>query len=549
MRLSNGFFAVLLCLTQPLKADFKDYAVQRQKQQMGTTKLTSPSIVPGFQTAQPAEKRFNDPQQLDSATQSVFGQNPTAQHLKNRAETRPYFILDLQKDPLIKNSLESVRDPEKVLRSDLFNQGLKNEYTYHTCREAKPPIEFRCSKTLVPPTLHIEPAIFQPAKYHYYYCKHGNHPPDTSKCKSKRYYSSPHMYQAEVNIPEKVQESPEAWSSDCGTMGSATENRSCKLIQEVCPKGPETRDVVVTIGSGRQQSIRQITKPCWRYEYLYHCAYPSLNSCASLRERSCEQIDSKCLENRGEVCIQWEQTYKCLSRVNNDKDKVSSGNILLPQGEKLSAHIPNKDMGDAISKLSVLKEVQDEIRASTQDINSLQIFKGDVGKCTIAFGNFKNCCVKQDGWGVSLNLAGCNGEDKALAQKQKRKVCVKIGTYCAQKALGICIRKKKSFCCFPSKLSRIIHEQGRNQLNIGWGKPKRPECRGFTVEELSRINFDQLDLHELFDEILAKTKNITQSTIGTINRNFSNRVGQMSTDIKPQGLNPQTQNKPLQGDF
>ena len=224
----------------------------------------------------------------------------------------------------------------------------------------------------------------------------------------------------------------------------------------------------------------------------------------------------------------------------------------MPTGETLPDSQSNRDMFEAIAKLSVLKDIQDDIRANTQNADSIRIFKGEVGKCTIAFGGFKNCCVKSGGWGASLNLSACNGEDKDLAQKQKKKVRVKIGTYCAEKVLGVCVRKKKSFCCFPTKLSRIIHEQGRGQLGIGWGKAKHPECRGFTVEELSRLNFDQLDLHELFDEIIARTKQITSSTINTVNRNLSNRVSQMSQDFKPglnPSFNPQTKNKPHQGDF
>ncbi len=543
-------FLSLLLFIQPSYASFKEYATQRQKQEANITKSTSPEIFPEFKTASPGETKLDNPKTLNAATQNIFGQSEIAQSLKNSAEARPYFILDIEKDPLIKNALEAVKNPEKVLQSELYNKG--TEYTYKTCRESKPPIEFACSKTLVPPTLHIDPAIYHPAKYHYYYCKHGNHPPDTPKCGSKRYYSPPRMYQAEVNIPEKIQESPEVWTSDCGTMSSTTENRVCKLVQEICPKGPETRDIVVTMGRRRQQSTLQITKPCWRYEYLYHCAYPSLNNCEPLRGTGCEQIDSKCIQKRGEVCIQWEQNYKCPVSSLKPEDKVSDGSFVLPKGEDFPETVANKDMADAIAKLSVLKEVQDEIRVNTQSIESFQIFKGGVGKCTIGFGGFKDCCVKQGGWGVSLNLAGCNGEDKALAEKQKRHVCVKIGTYCAEKKLGVCLRKKKSFCCFPTKLSRIIHEQGRKQLGIGWGKAKHPQCRGFTVEELSRLDFDQLDLHELFDEIIAKTKTITSTTIGTLNRNLSNRVGQMSKDFnpaKPQDFKPTPQNKPLQGDF
>jgi len=105
----------------------------------------------------------------------------------------------------------------------------------------------------------------------------------------------------------------------------------------------------------------------------------------------------------------------------------------------------------------------------------------------------------------------------------------KAGTYCAQKALGVCIRKKRQFCCFPSKLSRILHAQGRTQLSISWGTPENPDCRGFTADELSRLNFDRLDLGEIYTEISARVK---QSTDTVIKRNLSDRIQKMTHGLK-----------------
>lgn len=73
--------------------------------------------------------------------------------------------------------------------------------------------------------------------------------------------------------------------------------------------------------------------------------------------------------------------------------------------------------------------------------------------------------------------------------------------------LGICLEKKRSYCQFDSKLAQIVQQQGRAwQLGIGFGKAKSPDCRGITVEELQRVNFDKLDFSNFFDDLMNNQK-------------------------------------------
>ena len=175
-----------------LKAMYKSEALARQKSAMNTAKSTSSTLIPGFESASPMEVELNHPQALEGSAERVFLHNETAKMLKQTSETRPYFPLDLNHDPLIKNSNDSVNDPEKVLASDLYSKNSSTNYVIQTCREGKPPIEFKCSKTLVPPIVHVDPA-----KYSNYWCTSGKHRPDNPKCKSKKYYPTPRMYEAE----------------------------------------------------------------------------------------------------------------------------------------------------------------------------------------------------------------------------------------------------------------------------------------------------------------------------------------------------------------
>src|SRR5262249_11566006 len=127
----------------------------------------------------------------------------------------------------------------------------------------------------------------------------------------------------------------------------------------------------------------------------------------------------------------------------------------IPEGNEHLTYAPNSEMNEAITKLYLLQEIQNDLGLNAAQNNKNQsiphVFKGDNGKCTIAFGGFSDCCGTGKGWGHDLHLRGCSGDEQILAQKQAKGLCVELGKYCAEHKAGVCIRKKRSFCCFPSK--------------------------------------------------------------------------------------------------
>ncbi|MCC6026861.1 MAG: conjugal transfer protein TraN, partial [Caldimicrobium sp.] len=109
---------------------------------------------------------------------------------------------------------------------------------------------------------------------------------------------------------------------------------------------------------------------------------------------------------------------------------------------------------------------------------------------------------------------GCDKEDVITVTMRESGRCHYVGKRCIKKLrlgpIKKCIQKAKYYCCFNSKLARIIHEQGRPQLNTdirSWGSAKRPNCRGFTPEEFASLDFDKIDLSEYFEDI---TRNVAQ---------------------------------------
>jgi hypothetical protein len=180
--------------------------------------------------------------------------------------------------------------------------------------------------------------------------------------------------------------------------------------------------------------------------------------------------------------------------------------------------------------MSVLKEAQNDLR------NFSTIFKGSDRRCTRNCLNFRDCCGSGKGWGVSLKLTNCDAKEKELRELRDKNRCVMVGTYCAEKLAGQCIRKKTTFCCYTSKLAKIIQEQGRGQLGLGFGSPKQPQCQGLTPEQLSKIDFRQVNFSDLFQDIAASTKvPDVQKITESIQRSMKNKTSHITKSQNVQG--------------
>lgn len=131
------------------------------------------------------------------------------------------------------------------------------------------------------------------------------------------------------------------------------------------------------------------------------------------------------------------------------------------------------------------------------------------------------CCQRDNGSGLGALFGGQCKEDERLLAKYRKESADRshyVGEYCSKYLkLGfakICIQKKKTYCVFNSKLARIIHEQGRPQINIAWGGAKAPNCKGFTPEEFQKIDFSKLDLSEFYGDLESKIKTTFDAKVG-----------------------------------
>jgi conjugal transfer mating pair stabilization protein TraN len=114
---------------------------------------------------------------------------------------------------------------------------------------------------------------------------------------------------------------------------------------------------------------------------------------------------------------------------------------------------------------------------------------------------------------LAIQLSGllsCEDAEQVLAMKRDNRLCHRVGSYCSERLpiINTCIETTETYCCFNSRLSRIINEQGRAQLARGWGRARRPECTGFALEELQALDFSRMDLTEFYAEIATTLPNL-----------------------------------------
>lgn len=136
---------------------------------------------------------------------------------------------------------------------------------------------------------------------------------------------------------------------------------------------------------------------------------------------------------------------------------------------------------------------------------------------------------------IVQEMLSCEQQAQILALRRGQNLCHEVGTYCSKKLpiVKICIEKTKSYCCYNSRLARIINEQGRAQIGKGWGSAESPNCAGLTQEEFAMIDFSRIDLSEFTSEIMA---NIKMPDVGSMGQQVQSAVQQKVQNYYQRGI-------------
>lgn len=304
---------------------------------------------------------------------------------------------------------------------------------------------------------------------------------------------NPHPATGQLWFAEDVTRIPvtERDESQCAAL---TVNATCGAPVETCTDSePQTRLIDGV----------PVTAACWAWRRDYECLeHLAGNDCADLEANgACRFVREECLSDE-EPCLTRERIYECPlpAGESGDTQYVCDGDVYCIDGScETIAREANNEFKDAVTALHAMDEARGQF-----DPETLTLFKGTRNTCSSKVFGVLNCC-KGKGFplipGISLLVAmGCDRAEVLLHERDAQGLCAYVGTYCSDSFLGACLTKKKVYCCFESKLSRILQEQGRAQLPKPWGKPKTETCAGFTLDEFARLDLSQMDFSEVYAE-------------------------------------------------
>jgi hypothetical protein len=110
---------------------------------------------------------------------------------------------------------------------------------------------------------------------------------------------------------------------------------------------------------------------------------------------------------------------------------------------------------------------------------------------------------------IIMALLACEADEIKTQLKLGANLCHNVGAFCSLTmggaftgGLKTCITTQQNFCCFNSRLAKIVQEQGRPQIGKAWGDPHNPDCSGYSIAELQTLDFSKMDLSEFFSDVV-----------------------------------------------
>ena len=191
--------------------------------------------------------------------------------------------------------------------------------------------------------------------------------------------------------------------------------------------------------------------------------------------------------------LAWGGTTDCGANLQDAQNGGSCGQATYCVGagcETVSSQ-SNAGFVNAATRLNMAVELGGE----EFDRSNMRFFAGQRRACHIKLFGLANCCKNS---GLLVGLGNCSASERELAEERNAGNTHYLGRYCSKRTLfGVCIRRSRAWCVFGSKLGRILQQQGRAQLGIGWSS-----CRGLTVAEIESIDFPRLDLSEFTQDLM-----------------------------------------------
>ena len=357
-------------------------------------------------------------------------------------------------------------------------------------------------------------------------------------------YSCPVGYSLSGSMCSKSEVQPATAQYSCPT-GYSLSGTTCSSSQAAtpvysCPTGYVRSDTTCSQTLSQPASVTMVCpQGTTVQDGTCYGETAGQSDCQSLEQNTqCTWLRDTCLdEAQSGPCKVTERTFRCPVQgepAQENKEYVCSGDLYCINGScQTIEREASNDFKDALVAMGAIDQTEKEF-----DPDKLGLFKGTRETCHKPIFGLVNCCAGKvsglltGGAGYAASLLNapvlltavatqfltvfmCSKEEKMLDVRDRLGLCHFVGSYCSSSFLGVCTTKKKAYCCFESKLTRILQEQGRPQIDKPWGKPKDEQCEGFTVDEFSRLDMSKMDFSEIYSEFLEAAKLPNEAQMAT----------------------------------
>lgn len=328
-------------------------------------------------------------------------------------------------------------------------------------------------------------------------------------------------------------------STACVANDSFKSNYPCRDIQKEC------------ISSGvRIIDGYEVYRDCWEYSVEKVCDYPSKDDCSKyshccfVSTLECLLTDylGNCVNRKEEYsCKRWtpvvKESTKARVRLQEQEGIICEGIPCIDGNCVDHRFLTNGEMMDSISKLYAVSQMK------AGDGVNISLFQGSSDHCSKKATSYTNCCtVSLKGWGSNVG-AKCSKNEQLLIEKRKKNLCVYVGKE-SNKKVGVTTLVKHHYCCFGNLLDKVVQVQARKQLGLSFGSGKNPDCRGLTLAEIERINWDEIDFTEFIEDLKVKFFSKYKMPGGD---DLKERINNSLPDIKEFDGNTQNQDNNASG--
>lgn len=324
----------------------------------------------------------------------------------------------------------------------------------------------------------------------------------------------------------------ETFSDNCGAVEA---DPNCSLDSTYDSVGHQTRNI----------NELSVTRSWWEKTRTYDCTDPSYTDTCDVYEDNpvCVKQDrDSCLVYAPDGSCQYEQQiYEC------DADSSFSANceaVNVCVGDNCTGieHEPSDQYPTAAAWLRFMDEMADknscEAAEGTDPATATQanclvdpdpgnngeprLFAGELMSCDFNVG--KDCCG-------SPNDSRCTDEERDLKALRDAGATKYMGLGCAYRLFGICLTEQYEFCTYKSKFGRVFQEQAHVQTNAQFAWLTPDPCPALTLEQLRHIDISQMDLNEIFGDMLDTTSVPIQEYVMN---EISTDMGVFSTNVQNQ---------------